>query len=177
MPPYLAQFIDSAVRTAAASLTGKKAHQAVGAALAIASDAPLHAAEIQGRVIAGQSNAEIADAMQCHPVTLAKYIALHFDIQPLLNHRSRLRSIAAGGIDTLTPTPEDMIRWAGYCYDGATVGLVAEYFRYGFDDGRQFVVTPDFDAERCQEFRWVRKWLSLDPRSTQTYFLNAAEFE
>jgi len=177
MPPDLAPLVDPDVRAVAAIFSGNGTDQAVGAALAIASDAPWDAVEIQGRVIAGQTNAEIADVMHCHPVTLAKYIALHFDIQPLLNHRSRLRSIAAGGIDTLTPTPEDMIRWAGYCYDGATVGLVAEYFRYGFDDGRQFVVTPDFDAERCQEFRWVRNWLSLVPRSTQTYFLNAAEFE
>lgn len=164
MPPYLAPFVDAAVRAAAASLTGKKAHQAVGAALAIASDAPLHAAEIQGRVIAGQSNAEIADAMQCHPITLAKYLGLFFDVRPLLNDRGRIRSIAAGGIDILTPTPENMIRWAGYCYDGATVGLVAEYFRCGFDDGRRIVGTPELDAKRCQEFRWVRLWLSLiDP--------------
>jgi hypothetical protein len=160
LPPHLAHFADATVRAAAAASTGNTADNAITAAQAIANGSPLDAAEVEGRVISGQTDAEIGVAIKLPTETVAAYVALFFDVRHLLDCRSRLRSIAAGGIDTFTPTRQDTIRWAGFRFGGMRVGLVADYYRLGFDDGRRITGTAGLEAAECKDFRWVRNWLS-----------------
>jgi len=158
LPPYVAPLADDIVRAASASLAGNSADEAISTALAIADGQPLAAAEIEGRVISGQTDAEIADAMNLPAETVAAYVALCFDIRHLINCREMLQSIAAGGIATSRATQPDKIRWAGFCRGEWLVGKVAKYFRLGFD-GRRITATAGLDAETIKDFRVVRKWL------------------
>jgi len=160
LPPYLAPLADDTVHAAAAALVDNSADGPVSAAVALANGSSLDGAEIEGRVIAGQTDAEIAAAIKFPAETVAAYVALCFDIRYLLSNRSLLRSIAAGGIATLAPTQADMIRWAGFCRGEQFVGRVAEYFRLGLGDGRRITPNSARDPEACKEFRVVRRWLS-----------------
>jgi hypothetical protein len=115
-------------------------------------------------VIGGQTDAEIAAAINLPAETVAAYVALFFDIRGVLNRRGSLRSIAVGGIDSRTPIPEEAIRWAGFKFGGPMAGKVAEYFRRGFGDGRRITGSPGLDVGACKEFRFIRTWLSaIDP--------------
>jgi hypothetical protein len=159
LPPYLARYADATVHAAAAARSGKPADDAVIGALALANGPSLQVAELEGRVIARQTDSEIADAMKLPVKTIGAFVALYFD-RHLLDCPSRLRSIAAGGIHTFTPTKEDTIRWAGFVQGEWLVGKVAEFYRRGFDDGRRITGTAGLDAETCKDFRSVRNWLT-----------------
>jgi len=159
LPPHLEQFVDDTVRAVAAALTGDPTDQAVVAALELADSPSLDAAEVEGRVIGGQTNLEIADAMKLPAETVAVYTAVFFDIRHLLKYRCALRLIAAGQMDGRAPTPEESIRWAGFLFGGSLAGIVADYYRHGFDDGRRITGTPGLDSEGRKDMRAVRKWL------------------
>src|SRR5262245_54563064 len=137
LPPHLEPFVDDITRAVAATLVGDQIDPAVAAALVLANGPSLDTAEIEGRVIGGQTDAEIADAMKLAVEAVAAYVAVFFDVRHLLKHRGALRAIAVGKIDCQVPTPQEAIRWAGFVFNGPLVGLVADYFRHGFADGRR----------------------------------------
>jgi hypothetical protein len=157
LPRHLQQFADDTVRAIAAALTGDPTDQAIVAALALADGSRLDIAEIEGRLIGGQTEAEIADALRLPVETVTAYIAVFFDLWQLLKYRGALRAIAIGQIGPQTPTPVQAILWAGFHFDGPLAGLVADYFRRGFGDGRRITGIPDLDAETCATMRSVRK--------------------
>jgi hypothetical protein len=164
LEPYLTRFADNTVRAAASALNGEQHDAAATGALALMNGPPLDVAELEARVIGGQTDAEIGAAMNLPAATVTASIDIFFDVRGLLTCRSRLRAIAAGGIDSRAPTPEEAIRWAGFRFDGPWAGKVAEYFRRGFGDGRRITGTPGLDADACKQFRSIRNWLSsLDP--------------
>jgi hypothetical protein len=168
VPPPLQHFVDDTVRAVAAALTGDPTDQAVVAALALADSPSMDATEIEGRVFGGQTDAEVADAMKLPAETVAAYVAVFFDIRHWLIYRGMLRLILAGLIYGRRPTPEESVRWAGFAFGGPLAGMVADYFRHGFGDGRKITGTPGLDSETCKDMRSVRKWLrGLGPSRDQ----------
>jgi len=160
-PPYLEHFVDDIVREVAAALVGEPADPAVIAALALADNPSLDVAEVQGRVIGGQDDAEVAAATKLAAETESAYLGVLFDIMHLLMHPGALPAIAVGQIDRQAPTPAEAVRWAGFVFGGPTAGLVADYFRGGFGDGRRITGTPGLESEACKDMRAVRKWLGV----------------
>lgn len=166
--PYAQPFVDQIVGMVVAHATRRHGDQAVAAAVAIANDRPLDAAEIEGRVLAGESDAEVGQAINLPPETVAAYVAVFFDVRHLLDSRDRLWSIAAGEMRTRPPVPKEAIRFAGFKFDGPTVGLVADYFRRGLDDGRRITGTPGLSSNDCRDLRAVRSWLGkIGPMTDQ----------
>lgn len=161
LPAHLEQFLDHTVREVAASLAGEPADPAVIAALELAGSPSLDAAEVEGRVIGGQKDSEIADAMTLAEESVSAYVAIFFDIVHLLRYRGVLRTVAIGQIERRPPTPEEAICWGGFLFGGPVAGLVADYFRRGFADGRRITGTPGLEAEACKAMRAVRKWLGF----------------
>lgn len=159
LPPHLEQFVDDTVRAVAAALTGEPTDQAVVTALALADSPSLDAAEVEGRVFGGQTDAEVADAMKLPAQTVAAYVAVFFDIRRWLIDRGTLRVILSGLMYGRTPTPEESVRWAGFVSGGPLAGMVADYFRHGFGDGRRITGAPGLDPETRKDMRSVRKWL------------------
>jgi hypothetical protein len=159
LPPHLEQFVDDTVRAVAAALAGDLTDQAVVAALALAGSPSLDATEIEGRVIGGQTDSEIADAMKLPAETVAAYVAVFFDIRHWLIDRGTLRLILTGLMYGRTPSPEESVRWAGFLFGGPLAGMVAEYYRHGFGDGRRITGAPGLDSESRKDMRSVRKWL------------------
>lgn len=159
LPPHLERFVDDTVRAVAAALVSDQADPAVVTAVALADGPPLDIAELEGRVIGGQSDAEIADAMGLSEDVVAAYIAVFFDIWHLVKYPGAFRAIAIGHIDHRPPTPEEAVRRAGFQFDGQMAGLVAAYFRLGFGDGRRITRKPGFDSEACKTTRSIRNWL------------------
>src|SRR5204862_3100927 len=62
LPPHLDRQVDALVRAAAAALAGEPADPALLAALDLWAGPPLAAAEVEGRAVGGQSDAQIAAA-------------------------------------------------------------------------------------------------------------------
>jgi hypothetical protein len=159
LPPHLEPYVDNVIRAVAAFLVGDRVDPAVAAALVLANGPSLDTAEIEGRGIGGQTDAEIADAINLTVEAVSAYLSTFFDVRHLLKHRGALRAIAVGQIDRQAPTPEEAVRWAGFVFDGSLVGVVADYFRRGFADGRRITGTPGMDAEACRTIPSVRRWL------------------
>jgi len=116
--------------------------------------------KIEARLLARQTNEEIADAVGTQPDVIEWYHALWFDVRPRLQHRDWVQDIVLA--------PAVMRQYGEGSWAGVSWGLAAPFYDatlklfayYGGPDAIDLLLTGGFDITKCPRSpEEVKSWL------------------